>query len=667
MERRISGPRWNIANLSLRFRTLFLSCLLAVSCYAAAKIGGILVTTGPQSLSPLWPGCALIVGVLLVVPWRIWPVLIPAGLAGFVVYDLQVGVSIPSIAWLILADALEILVVAWGVGYSLNRVPRLNSLKSLAKYSFFAVIVGPLVVSSIGILGLNGDTWISWRIGFLSEALAFLTLTPAILGWVGQARARVRAPRAYYLEAMVLIAAIISLSYLMFIAREKSPPPPLLYSLVPLLLWSALRFGSTGAGTSASIVALVSIWGQVHGHGPFNGMDSINNVLSLQLFLLFTAAPFMVLAALVEEHEQDALVLRESEKRFRLLADSSPSLIWMSGTDKRCTFFNQGWLKFTGRPIEQELGEGWLSGVYPDDLEHCSGLYSASFDARADFEMEYRLRRFDGEFRWLVDFGVPRFESDGTFLGYIGSCIDITDRKTSEESLHTLTGRLISAQEEERARIARELHDDFSQRLALLGIGLGQLWKKLPPEEVEKRSSVLEMLRGTKEISSDLHNLSHQLHSSKLEHVGLVSALHGLCKDFGEKFKIEVQFTECEFPIDVPKDVALCLFRVAQEALGNVIKHSGAREAQVEIRSNASGISLRISDQGKGFDPAIRNPAAGIGLIGMTERLRLVGGRLLVKSETDCGTEILAEVPVAEAPVALPAAEVKVKAYAAGQ
>jgi len=662
MERKNSGPPWNIANLSLRFHTLLLSCLLAVSCYAAARLGGVLIITEPQVLWPLWPGCALLVSVLLLSPRKIWPILIPAGLAGFVVYDLQSGVSVPSIAWLILADTIEILVVAWGLSYYLNGVPRLNSLKALAKYSFFTLIVGPLVVSLIGLHGLNGDHWISWRMSFLSEGLAFLTITPAILGWVGHARGRVPVSRTRYLEAILLFAATIALNYFVFIARQKDLAPPLLYSLVPFLLWSALRFGTTGAGTSASIVALFSIWGEVHGHGPFNGIDSINNVLSLQLFLLFTAAPFMVLAALVEEHQQDELVLRESEKRFRLLADSSPSLIWMSGTDKLCTFFNEGWLKFTGRPMEEELGEGWLSGVHPDDQDHCRRLYSASFDARLDFEFECRLRRFDGVYRWLLNFGVPRFESDGTFLGYVGSCIDITDRKTSEESLHALTGRLISAQEEERARIARELHDDFSQRLALLGIGLGQLWKKLSPQEVEQRNSVQEMLRGTKEMSSDLHTLSHQLHSSKLEHVGLMPALRGLCKDFSEKYKIEVQFTECEFPLDVPKDVALCLFRVAQEALGNAIKHSGTREAQVEIRTNASGISLRISDQGKGFDPAIKNPAAGIGLIGMTERLRLVGGRLLVKSETDCGTEILAEVPVA-----LPAAEVKVKAYAAGQ
>ncbi len=220
---------------------------------------------------------------------------------------------------------------------------------------------------------------------------------------------------------------------------------------------------------------------------------------------------------------------------------------------------------------------------------------------------------------------------------------------------------MISAQEEERARIARELHDDFSQRLALIGIGLGQLWKNLSPIEVEQRASVLEMLSRTKEICSDIHNLSHQLHSSKLEHVGLLPALHGLCKDFGHKYNVEVHFTEGECPVEVPKDVALCLFRVAQEALGNVVKHSGSREAQVAINTNAWGMSLRISDNGHGFDPAKKNPASGIGLIGMTERLRLVGGRLLVKSVPNWGTEILAEVPLT-----VPVAELKAKSYAAG-
>jgi PAS domain S-box-containing protein len=340
-------------------------------------------------------------------------------------------------------------------------------------------------------------------------------------------------------------------------------------------------------------------------------------------------------------------VLRESEERFRLVADTAPVLIWMSGTDKLCTFFNQGWLSFTGRSMEQEMGEGWVIGVHPEDVQRCIRTYSASFDARAPFEMEYRLRRFDGEFRWIVDYGTPRFESDGTFCGYIGSAVDITERKSSEESLHTLSGRLIHAQEQERARIARELHDDFSQRLALLGIGLGQLWKELPESQVEQRTGVLEILKGTKEMSSDLHSLSHQLHSSKLELVGLVSALSGLCKEMSEKYKIEIHFTKSGSLPKIAKDVELCLFRVTQEALGNVVKHSQSKSAQVELGANSMGVSLRIVDAGRGFEPDLSNPTAGIGLVGMRERLRLVGGRLSVKSVLLRGTEIIAEVPQA--------------------
>jgi PAS domain S-box-containing protein len=330
-----------------------------------------------------------------------------------------------------------------------------------------------------------------------------------------------------------------------------------------------------------------------------------------------------------------------------MVADTAPMLIWMSGTDKLYTFFNHRWLRFTGRSMEQELGERWASGVHPDDVERCLEAYCASFDARAEFEMEYRLARFDGEYRWIVDYGVPRFETDGTFCGYIGTCIDITERKLSEESLRSLSGRLIRAQEQERSRIARELHDDFSQRLALLSIGLGQLWKKLPESEVEGRQKILEMLKGTKEMSMDIHSLSHQLHSSKLEFVGLAPALKGLCKEIGENYKIEVQFNVSGSPLNISKEVELCLFRVTQEALANVIKHSRATSALVELRSNEDGVSLRIIDAGRGFDPNICKPDSGIGLVSMRERLRLVGGRLSVKSGVLRGTEIHAEVPLA--------------------
>ena len=375
-----------------------------------------------------------------------------------------------------------------------------------------------------------------------------------------------------------------------------------------------------------------------------------------KLYVSLTVSPVRNSAGVIEaaskiarditEQKRAEQILRESEDRFRLVANSAPVLIWMASTDKLCNFFNQGWLNFTGRTLEQELGNGWAAGVHPDDVERCMRTYSRAFDIRAEFEMEYRLRRFDDEYRWLVDQGVPRFESDGTFRGYIGSCVDITERKASEEALHSLTGRLISAQEEERARIARELHDDFSQRMAMFGIGLGQLWKELPESHFKAREHLTEILRGVKEMSSDIHSLSHQLHSSKLEHVGLVPAIRALCTEISDKYSVEIIFSESGCPPDIPKDAALCLFRVTQEAIGNVVKHSGSSYAKVEVAGNGSGITLRITDAGRGFDPERPKELLGLGLVGMRERLRLVAGRLSVKSGLHHGTEILAEVPL---------------------
>jgi PAS domain S-box-containing protein len=139
--------------------------------------------------------------------------------------------------------------------------------------------------------------------------------------------------------------------------------------------------------------------------------------------------------------------LSESEERFRIVADAAPVLIWMSGVDKLCTFFNKPWLEFTGRSLEQELGNGWAEGVHPDDVQRCLKVYTDAFDARKAFVMQYRLRRHDGKYRWVSDHGVPRFETQGTFAGYIGSCVDVTEFLDTERALREFEERVILAAE----------------------------------------------------------------------------------------------------------------------------------------------------------------------------------------------------------------------------
>ncbi len=1408
METSSKRAPWDVANLNSTFRTVILALLVATVCYLSARLAGALVISVPQTVWPLWPGCALLVAILLLVPRKIWPVLLPVGLAGFVLYDLQSGVSIPSIAWLILADILEILIASWGVSIFLNGRPRLNSLKALAKYSFFTVFLASLVVASIGINGLSGDDWVNWRFSFLSEALAFLTVTPAILGLFDRSRQSPRASPSYYLEAAILVSTLVSLCYFMFIVSGRSALPALLYSLVPFLIWSALRFGSAGAGSSATIVALMSIWGAVHGRGPFNKADPINRVLSLQLFLFCTSIPFMVLAVLVEERKnaQDGLreseerlrlsmesgkavgwewdlksgrdswfgdlknmfgirsesfvgrpedfyryvhpedrhqvaeavadarknhlpyaaefrvvwpdgtlrwiaatgkfyysatglpermlgmaqditqrklaeqalrqseadlteaqrlanvgswqwypqtdavtwseqlyritgidpalpavsykdhhtlytaeswqrlrsaveealrsgtsyeldlemnrsdgarrwivakgearrdgagrivqlrgtaqditdrkreqedlrkseerlrlaiqagrmftcdwdaatdlfthspesaqilgidlatpitghqvldnihpedrerfaavaaelsperpdlsisyrmvrpdgtvisvernsraqfdeqgrllritgivaditerkraeealraseerlrlavqagkmfayewdattdmlvrsaesaqilgidegtpltgqqmlakvhpedrerlvaavadlspekstlaityrmvrpdgtmiwvernsraqfdeqgkiqrirgiladvterrrardavrqseekyrrivettnegiwlldskfhtsfvnrqmaemlgyqpgemlgrsvfdfyfpedverkrqvlerrrdglsehfddrfrrrdgaelwvrmaaipiskdngefdgalammsditerkraeealqkseekfskafrqspmilslssaidhryidinetferitgwrreeligrtpfdigiwvdpsgreelvkrlldkgslrnmpmrfrmrnggiriglaaaelieldgepcvlgvtaditdqklaeeALRESEERFRLVANTAPMLIWMSDTSRLCTYFNDSWLAFTGRPMELELGNGWAEGVHPEDLQRCFDTYARAFDAREKFRMEYRLRRYDGEYRWVLDIGVPRFNQDGSFTGFIGSCVDVTDRKLAEEAVSGVSSRLIEAQERERTRIARELHDDIGQRLAMLTIELEQLRQRYSDLPAGLLYYVGQLRDHSSEIATDVQSLSRELHSSKLEYLGIATAMKAFCKEFSDQQNVEVVFAHDEVPRALSQEISLCLFRVLQEALQNALKHSGVRHFEVELRYGSDAIDLTVRDSGSGFDLREAAKTHGLGLVSMAERLKLVDGQLSIDSQPRSGTTIHARVPISK-------------------
>lgn len=487
----------------------------------------------------------------------------------------------------------------------------------------------------------------------------------------------------------------------------------------------------------------------------------------------------------VTERSRGEEAVKESEERFRLVADTAPVLIWMSDTDKLCTYFNKPWLDFTGRSMEQELGNGWAEGVHPDDLQRCFATYQQSFDRREKFRMEYRLRHYDGEYRWILDTGVPRFDSDGSFAGYIGSCTDVTERKQAEEAiheinrtleaqktalqareellrifvehvpagvamfdrdmrylqvsdrwctdygldrsyvlgksqyelfpdlphhwrevhrrglagetvradedrweresvtkwirwevrpwwsrlddlpggilifaedithrkemeekLHAVNRKLIEAHEEERTRIARELHDDINQRIALLAVNLQSLQQKPQASAVKLRRVIGDAIKELENLGTDVQALSHRLHSSKLEHLGLTTAAGAFCREVSKRQGLQIQFHSEDIPTDLPKEISLSLFRVLQEALQNAIKHSGSRRFQVSLTAASNEVRLEVHDFGIGFDPERAMKQHGLGLISMKERMSMVNGTFSIDSQPRRGTTIQARVPI---------------------
>jgi PAS domain S-box-containing protein len=348
----------------------------------------------------------------------------------------------------------------------------------------------------------------------------------------------------------------------------------------------------------------------------------------------------------LRKRKAEAAVLRESEERFRIMADTTPSLIWMCDAHGKITYLNERWLVFTGHDPQSGFGDAWTAFIHPDDAKNVLDTLWQALEDHRPFSNECRLRRSDGAYRWMFDVASPRVSGDGSFAGFIGSAIDVTDQKLAQQALENVSGRLIEAQEKERTRIARDLHDDICQRLVLLAMELEQAKNAPNPSTATTTNNLDEIRHHCCEIAGDVQSLSHRLHSSKLEYLGVTAAIRGFCKEFSKQHAVDVEFTDTDVPRDLSKDASLCLFRVAQEALHNAVKYSRVSRFTVELSANSAEVQLQVSDSGAGFDVDEAKKNRGLGLVSMQERVHLVGGTFSIDSRPGKGTTILAAVPL---------------------
>jgi len=421
--------------------------------YLGCKIGFAL-TLQPHPVSVLWPPNSVLVAALLLTPPRSWWVVLLAALPAHLAAQLQSHVPPLMIFCWFLTNSCEALIGAGLMRYLLGGPIRFITLRNVGLFCLCVVFIAPFLSSFLDAALVIWNHWgkdTYWqliRVRLFSNALAALIIVPLVVTWTTTGIQPLRTARlSRYLEGWALFVGLLLVSYAVLYKFGSGTDSALLFLPLPFLLWAAVRFGSLGASSAVSIVSFLAIWSAAHGHGPFSGGPAEQEALSIQIFLIVLAIPLLFLATVIEERVTGAIELGESESRFRNVADSAPVLIWMAGVDKLCTFFNKPWLEFTGRSIEQELGNGWAEGVHPEDMQKCLEVYTEAFDARQPFVMQYRLRRSDGEYRWISDQGVARHDAQGGFAGYIGSCVDVTELMKKEEALHEFEERVILAAE----------------------------------------------------------------------------------------------------------------------------------------------------------------------------------------------------------------------------
>jgi PAS domain S-box-containing protein len=349
-------------------------------------------------------------------------------------------------------------------------------------------------------------------------------------------------------------------------------------------------------------------------------------------------------AQLAEDLNDTKVALSDSSRQLELSADAANVGTWTRKVGETTIFANPKWKELFGFDPDQPVEvEDFRDRVHPEDLELVLANSKAMETFGNSFDYEFRIILPSGEVRWMASRGQVNFE--GGKPAYLrGASVDITERKLVEEHAHELSRKLMVAQENERARIARELHDDLSQSLALLAIQLQVLGKGSEIDHFLK-ARLDELTEQIQRISSDVHRISHELHPSKLSQLGLEASLGGFCREIARAHALKVQFEAKNIPRVLPEDVSLCVYRIAQESLQNVVKHSDASIASVTIERKGDEIRLIVSDNGRGFDPEAARSQESLGLISMEERIRVVKGQLNVVSVIGSGTKVCVDVP----------------------
>lgn len=637
-------------------------CILLACAYYVLVVVGLKLRLSDSTLALIWPSNALLIAVLLLTPKRHWWIyllaVVPAHVAGMSSY--HVGF------WWLVYQVLNNSALAICCAAILQRFrPAVLHFETLREVLIFLVVAVavPALVSITGVYlvhklaspaTLAAHGWVHefgsvWAGRWITNSASIMVFVPAILICITEGRSWLRNlswRRTGEAAILALLVILLTIQTYGHVYASRSASPVVYLIPIPLLLWAAVRFGSAGACLCLALLVCVSSWCAYVGEGPFLRSISIDRVVILQLFWVMISAPVLALAAVIQERKVAHQATLESEERFRHLFSQAPIGIALEDMEGNLLFVNPA-LCFMLGYTQQELTTMNCTQFADaeDEKEDWEQFQALRSGVIRSYQIEKRYLRKDGSRMW-GQLNVSMLERTGQPTMVLATIEDITEKRNALEeltrahsALQQFTPRLLAAQEEERRRISRDLHDDFGQRLSLLMVELDALEQELPGES-SGRAKIRRLLGDLGELGSDIHNMSHQLHSRKLQFLGLSAALKDVCQQFATQHHITVHLAAEELP-ELPKEVSLCFYRVAQEALANAARHSQSSRIEVSLVLEGRVLSMRIRDFGLGFDPEIQR--SGLGLISMQERLKMIGGVLRIHAVTGRGTEVEAE------------------------
>jgi PAS domain S-box-containing protein len=620
--------------------------IVFVAYFIAGKLGQATSNIRSSNLGPVWPAFGIAVAAFLAYGYRVWPAI---AASAFLVAG---GGAVPLLA--ATGQAIGATAGASGAAFLLRRIPRfdpaLSRLRDAVGFivlgafggAFLSALIGTASLYATGIQPYSGLT-AAWFIYWLGDSTGVLLVTPIVFTLPRLLRSRSRSSIAELAALIVVLAATCLLIF-----GDFSLIPVRLHALafavVPFVMWGAIRFGVAGTALAVFEIATTATLLTALGHGPFSANTPFTNAALLDVLFIVLALSGLTLAAVIAEREQGERareqLIRErtaTEERLRLAAivECSDDAILSTDLEGMVQSWNPAAERMFGFTAEEMLGRAVTMFLPADRMNEEERIRQSLKTGERLVHFETRRMTITGAVLSVSLTASPLRDAAGRVIGTARTLRDITEQKRASEALSRVSGMLIAAQEEERARIARELHDDIGQRVALLTV-------HIQDNSAGARIDTEQQLR---ELAVAVQALSHELHTPKLELLGVATSMKRFCEELTEQHQVSVDFAARDIPRELPWSVSLTLFRILQEAAHNWMKHSGAPRCDVRLWEAEGWIHLVVRDRGRGFDPAAVESGRGIGLISMQERIKLVDGRLSIRSQPQEGTTIHARVP----------------------